>query len=120
VIGVAWSPGETLLGAIGDGKKIAVWRGGAWAEPAASWEIGNDYQSALAFHPTRPLLAVGNRDGHVRIYGVAEAQLAKPPLLVDRDVGGMVSAVAFSPDGATLLVSAGPPAKQITRFSVGG
>jgi hypothetical protein len=34
-------------------------------------------------------------------------------------VGGTVSAVAFSPDGATLLVSAGPPAKEIVRLAVG-
>lgn len=118
VIGVAWAPGDGLLGVIGDGKKIAIWRDGAWRTPAASWESGNDYQSALAFHPARPLLAVGNRDGHVRIYGVADGQLAKPPLLIDREVGGSVGGVAFSPDGASLLVSAGPPLQQLVRFTV--
>lgn len=118
VIAVTWAPGDALLSAIGDGKKIAVWRTGRWDAPAASWEAGSDYQSALVFHPTRPLLAVGNRDGHVRMYGVADAQLEKPPLFVDHDVGGVVSSVAFSPDGTSLLVSAGPPANQLVRFAV--
>jgi WD40 repeat protein len=105
VSALAWSPGGELLAAIGGGKRVAVWRVDRFDAPAASWDDGGDYQSGIAFHPTRPLLAVGNRDGHVRIFGVADAQLATPPLLVDRYIGKSVSAVAFAPDG-TLYVAA--------------
>jgi WD40 repeat protein len=114
---VAWAPDGAMLGAIGE-RTVAVWRTGRWDAPAASWQVGSDYQGAIAFHPTRPLLAIGNRDGHVRVYGVADAQLAQRPVLVDLDVGGPVSGLAFSPDGATLLVAAEAPAKQIKRFAI--
>jgi WD40 repeat protein len=115
---LAWAPGGDLLAAIGETKTIVVWRTGAWGAPAARWESGGDYHSAIAFHPTRPLLAVCNQDGHLRIYGVAAAQLAKPPLLLDREVGGAASAIAFTPDGSGVLVAAGHPANQVLRFDV--
>jgi len=107
VSALAWSPGGELLAAIGGGKRVAVWHVDRFGAPAASWDVGGDYQSGIAFHPTRPLLAVGNRDGHVRIYGVADAQLATPPLLLDRDTGKSVSAVAFAPDGTLYVASEG-------------
>jgi hypothetical protein len=116
-IGVAWAPGDAMLAAIGGGKHVELWRGGAWSKPAATWEVGHDYQAAVAFHPTRPVLAVANHDGHVRIYGVAEDQLAKPPLLLDQDVRGDVAGLAFSADGG-LWVAAGPPAGKVLRFTV--
>jgi len=117
-IGVAWAPGDALLAAAGDGKHVAVWRGGSWGAPAATWEVGNDYQMAVAFHPMRPMLAVANHDGHVRIYGVADGQLAEPPLLLDKDVGGDIRGIAFSANGAGLWVAAGPPAGKVFRFTV--
>ena len=64
------------------------------------------------------MLAVANHDGHVRIYGVADGQLAKPPLLLDKDVGGDIRGIAFSADGAGLWVAAGPPAGKVYRFTV--
>lgn len=114
---VAWAPDGAMLSAIGE-RTVAVWRTGQWDAPAASWQVGGDYQGASAFHPSHPLLAVGSRDGHVRIYGVADAQLAQHAVLADLDVGGPVSGLAFSPDGATLLVAAEAPAKQIKRFDI--
>jgi hypothetical protein len=117
-IGVAWAPGDALLAAVGDGKRVAVWRGGAWGAPAATWEVGGDYQSAVAFHPARPVLAVANHDGHVRLYGVAGGQLGKPPLLLDKDVGGDIRGLAFGADGAGLWVAAGPPAGKVFRFTL--
>lgn len=79
---------------------------------------GNDYQAAIAFHPTRPVLAVASHDGHVRIYGVAGDQFAKPPLLLDKEVGGDIRGIAFSADGAGLWVAAGPPTGKVFRFTV--
>jgi hypothetical protein len=117
-IGITFAPGDALLAVAGDGKKIAIWRAGAWAAPAASWEVGNDYQAAIAFHPTQPVLAAANHDGHVRFYGVAEAQLARPPLLLEQDVGGDIRGIAFGPDGTSLWVAAGPPAGKVFRFAV--
>jgi len=117
-IGVAWAPGDAMLAWAGDGKHVVVWRTGAWGSPAATWEVGNDYQSAVAFHPTRPVLAVASHDGHVRLYGVATGELAKPPLLLDHNVGGDIRSIAFSADGAGLWVAAGPPAGKVFRFAV--
>lgn len=117
-IDVAWAPGDALLAAVGAGKRVAVWRSDAWATPAASWEAGNDYQSAVAFHPVRPVLAVANHDGHVRLYGVAARQLANPPLVLDHDVGGDVRGIAFSADGKALWIAAGPPAGKVFQFAV--
>lgn len=117
-IGVAWAPADGLLAVAGDGKRVAVWRAGSWGAPAASWEVGGDYQSAVAFHPTRPVLAVANHDGHVRLYGVAAGQLGPPPLLLDQDVGGDIRGLAFGADGTGLWVSAGPPAGKVVRFTV--
>jgi len=117
-IGVAWAPGDAMLAAVGGGKRVAVWRRGSWGTPAATWEVGNDYQSAVAFHPTRPVLAVASHDGHVRIYGVAGDQLAKPPLLLEKDVGGGIRGIAFSADGTGLWIAAGPPAGKVFRFTV--
>jgi hypothetical protein len=96
-IGVAWAPGDALLAAVGGGKHVAVWRVSSWGAPAATWEVGSDYQSAVAFHPTRPVLAVASHDGHVRIYGVAGGQLAKPPLLIDKDVAAISAASRSAP-----------------------
>lgn len=118
IIGVAWAPGDVLLAAVGDGKRVAVWRSGSWAIPAATWEVGTDYQSAVAFHPARPILAVASHDGHLRLYGVASSQLAGPPVLLDKDVGGDIRSIAFSADGAGLWVAAGPPAGKVLRFAV--
>jgi WD40 repeat protein len=117
-IGVAWATGDALPAAVGGGKHVAVWRSGSWSTPVATWEVGNDYQSAVAFHPTRPVLAVASHDGHVRIYGVAGGQLAKPPLLLDKDVGGDIRGIAFSADGAGLWIAAGLPAGKVFRFTV--
>jgi WD40 repeat protein len=117
-IGVTWSPQDALLAVVGDGKRVAVWRAGGWASPAATWEVGADYQAAIAFHPARPVLAVASHDGHVRLYGVAGVQVNGPPLLLDEDVGGDIRGIAFSADGAGLWVAAGPPASKVIRFTV--
>jgi len=117
-IGVAWAPGDALLAAAGGGKQVAVWLAGSWSAPAAGWEVGGAYQSAVAFHPARPVLAVANHDGHLRLYGVAAGQLAKPPLLLDKDVGGDIRGIAWSADGAGLWIAAGPPAGKLLRFTV--
>jgi WD40 repeat protein len=117
-IGVAWAPGDALLAAVGDGKRVAVWRAGAWASPAAAWTVGAGYQAAVAFHPARPVLAAANHDGHLRLYGVADAQLGAPPLLLDQDLGGDIRGMAFSADGAALSVAVGPPAGKVVRLTV--
>lgn len=114
---LAWSPDGALLAATG-AKQIVLWRAGAWDKPAASWEAGSDYQSTLAFHPARPVLLVGNRDGHLRLYGVADGQLPSPPLVLDHDAGGVVSAAAFRPDGGSLLAIVRRAKNEVLRFDV--
>lgn len=115
VIGVALSADGGHLAAIGDTRTVAIWRTGTWQAPLARFEAGTDYLSAVAFHPTRPLLAVGSRARHLRIYPVTSA-LAAP--LADLDVGGEVHALAFTPDGASLLASVGHPLAKLLRFGV--
>jgi hypothetical protein len=110
--------GDALLAAAGGGKQVAVWRAGAWGAPAAAWEVGGAYQSAVAFHPTRPVLAVANHDGHLRLYGVAAGQLAKPPRLLDHDAGGDIRGIAWSADGAGPRIAAGPPAGEVLQHTV--
>ncbi len=114
---LAWSPDGELLVAVG-GKTIAAWRNGTWDKPAATWESGGQHHAGLAFHPTRPLLAVTNRDGHVRLYGVNEATLSSPPLLLDHSALDRLEGTTFSPDGATLLVIGSAGTNQVLRFDV--
>ncbi len=118
VISVVWSADGELLAAIGASKKIAVWRTGTWSAPAAIWEVGGDYQRALALHPTRPLLAVGNLDGHLRIYGLGDTTLASPPLVLDHDLGGPAHAAAFTADGTKLFVAVGLPIGSVVQFDL--
>lgn len=114
---LVWSPDGELLAAVA-ADTVVVWRTGTWDQPASTWKVGSQYHSSLAYHPTRPVLVVGNRDGHVRCYGVADAQLSSPPLVLDHDAGGEVRAVALSPDGATLLAIASSTKNQVLRFDV--
>lgn len=111
---VAWGPGDARLAAT-HAQQVAVWRGGAWDAPATTFSIGDGAPSAIAFDPARALLAIGTLQGHVRIYGVADAQLAAPPLLVDQAVGAMVQGLAFAPSGDWLAVST---AAKALRFKV--
>lgn len=113
---LAWSPDGGLLAAgHGGRRKVSVWRAGAWDAPAMSWESGAKIIRALAFHPTRPVLLVGNEDQHVRLYDVSGAA---PREVLDLDVGGAVHGAAWSPDGRTLLVSVGFPLDEIRRYDV--
>jgi WD40 repeat protein len=116
IIDVAWSADGALLAAAGDTRVVALWRAGSWSAPAARWEVGTAYASALAFHPGRPLLAIGSRDHHLRIVSVADP--GKPAPVADLDVGGEIHAIAFTPDGRSALVSVGNPLVKLVRYDV--
>lgn len=59
---------------------------------------GNYY---AAFHPTKPLLAIGSRDGKVRIYDLAQSTLESEMLFSTAP-----GALEYSPDGERLLAQA--------------
>lgn len=111
IIDLAWSPDGSVLAALGRQDHVAVWRAGQWDAPAALWRSGSDYGSALAFHPTRPLLITGNRDGHIRLWSLAPDALAPAPVpLVEHALGGIVNAIAVPPGGDLIIVAVGAPA----------
>ncbi|MCS7016374.1 MAG: hypothetical protein NZM42_09710 [Gemmatales bacterium] len=60
--------------------------------------------TALRFHPTRPLLAVGQY-GRVTVWDLAQAQ----PLRLLTNVLGAVNDLRFSPDGSLLAAAGGQP-----------
>lgn len=118
IVTLAWSPDGELLVALGEQNKVAVWKAGSFDQPVATWSFGSDYGSALGFHPTRPLLFTGGRDGHVRLWSLDTARLGQPVEIAALDLGGVINQVTPTPDGDAVLVAVGAPAGVIKRFDL--
>ncbi len=120
IIAVAWSPDGAVLAALGERNKIALWKAGAWNAPVARFALNEaesaDYGSAIAFHPTRPLLLTGDRVGYLRMWQVDAAHLSAPVEIVTRELGGIVNQVAITAAADGLLVAVGAPLGKIHRY----
>ncbi|XP_067845802.1 WD repeat-containing protein 1 [Heptranchias perlo] len=76
-----------------------------------------DYEpEAVAVHPGGVTVAVGGNDGKVHLYSIEGTTLQKNDCVLDLNNSTVVTAIAYSPDGAVLAVCA--TNKVVTVFSV--
>ncbi|MBB5956009.1 WD40 repeat protein [Saccharothrix tamanrassetensis] len=104
VTAVAFHPSGTTLATAADDGTVRLW------DPVTHAGIGDAITAttdesfgvvALAFSPTGTALATGDGDGMVRLWNPSTGQPVGAPLAVHPS--GKVDALAFSPDGATLV-----------------
>ena len=97
---LVFSPDSGTLAASGDDAAVLLWTVAAPAHPIARTPLTGFLAtvSGLAYRPDGRSLVVGGQDGSVRLEQLAEHTFAAR-------AGGVVNAVAFSPDGGTLAHS---------------
>lgn len=95
---LALSSDERWLASVGNDHRVVV-VDTATLQPAAGWEAHDGDAVAVAFHPSRPLLATTGQDGQLRVWSLAGKRLAEASL------GRPGTAVAFSPDGTRLYAA---------------
>lgn len=108
--------GRTLVG-IHMGHKLVVYDTAHFAR-RASFQVlpENQYVSAMAMHPKRPMVAVSGWDGNLRILSLARGEEGRE--LYKRQLG-QATALAFSPTGTELLAAvSGTPKSRIVRLSI--
>ena len=104
-VGLAYSPGGTLLAtAGGDSSTIQLWNPST-GQPARPIQTGqNGGVTAMAFSPDSKLLATAGGDGTVRLWNPATGQPASRPIQTSQQgVAGM----AFSPGGKLVATAGG-------------
>ena len=109
---LAFSPDGKLLATGEQGGGIHLWKvpsgGLKVAIPAPPHSAnGPNNPQVLAFQPGGRLLACGSMDGTVRLYDTRTAKLLA--CLEDLKPNSWVCALAFTPDGQTLLAGGGEP-----------
>lgn len=101
VRGLALSPDGAVLGAAtGDGRLHLLDAGTLNA--IASWYAHEEGAHALAFHPRKPALVSGGKDGHLRTWDLRNGQRAVLALPAHRST---IYQAAFSPSCATLATA---------------
>ncbi|WP_405396231.1 caspase family protein [Microbispora hainanensis] len=98
-----------------DGHTLVIIRGGTvqlWnvADPdVPSVSVAVDAHTAaitaLAYHPTAPVLATGSEDLRVRLWDFADPAHPKLAAVLPPESASGVSALGFSPDGRTLVTA---------------
>jgi WD40 repeat protein len=71
--------------------------------------------SAITFSPDSTMLAVAGWDGKIEIVSTATAQVLTSITVIE---GGVISAVAFSPDGKSVLATADTESQHIAQVYV--
>ena len=111
VTGVAVSPDRKILASSGADGVVRTWRsadlGALATTPRQSGPVKD-----IAFDPSGDVVAAGN-DGMVRFWRVDGTE-QRPALIADPD-GDVISSVAVSPDGKTLVVAT---ASVVTLFDL--
>jgi len=84
------------------------------------WQAHEEAASALAFHPTKPILATGGGDGKVHLWNIEGkpvklATAALPPSEYDNP---RPEDMAFSPDGTTLAVAPYTLDRKVVLFTL--
>jgi WD40 repeat protein len=103
VRGLQFSPDGARLAAVDADGMATLWDAGS-GRRLARWKVHDDNAPRLAFHPRLPLVATGSGDAAIRLWSLAA--VGDPALVAEvRDQGGMVEALAFSPDGKRLLAA---------------
>jgi WD40 repeat protein len=103
---LAFRPGTTFLGSLGDDGIIRIWNGNPAAnvdqtepEPLASLDQFSGAVYALAAQPEGNILASAHGDGAIRLWDLSNGEY----LAALRGHNGSVTALAYSPDGSRLV-----------------
>jgi hypothetical protein len=95
---LAFSPDDRVLASVSNDHKIALVDTATW-KTRASWDAHDGDVVGVAFHPSRPVIATTGQDRQVRLWTLDGKRLAEAKL------PGPGNAVAFSADGARLVVA---------------
>ena len=95
---LAFSPDDRVLASVSNDHKVVLVDTATW-KTSASWDAHGGDAVGVAFHPSRPVLATTGQDGQVRLWTLDGKRLGEAKL------PGAGNAVAFSSDGARLVVA---------------
>jgi WD40 repeat protein len=95
---LAVSANGEMIAMMGDQNRVQLWIRRGELGAAVPFDVGTSDVISLAFSPTSLLLAVGCRDGSVRLCDPKTSTVS----LLGQGHLGSASCVAFSPDGAVL------------------
>jgi WD40 repeat protein len=96
----AYSPDGKQFATGSDTGRLRLWDAASW-QPTDVLQAAGESVEKLAYSPDRSLLAAGFADGTVRVWGVANRQIFR-----NWKVDGILTDLAFSPDGTQVAVSA--------------
>ncbi|MGW0778941.1 nSTAND1 domain-containing NTPase [Streptomyces sp. NPDC002835] len=103
VLGLAFDPKGTMLASAGADHTIRL-----WTIPRTILSGHTSYVDTVAVSPNGHLLASGSEDNTVRLWDVKNPATPRPLSASIRGRTPYVNWTAFSPDGKTLAVAAGP------------
>jgi hypothetical protein len=95
---LAFSPDDRVLASVSNDHKVVLVDTATW-KTLASWDAHDGDAVGVAFHPSRPVIATTGQDGQVRLWTFDGKRLAEAKL------PRAGNAVAFSSDGARLMVA---------------